>query len=115
MPDIDQEKLKELTKLIRYFILVATTQAGSGHPTSSLSATDLMGVLFFGGFLHYDIKNPDHPNNDRVIFSKGHASPLLYSLYAAAGDVCEKELLTLRKFGSRLEGHGREEACILQG
>jgi len=105
MPDIDQEKLKELTKLIRYFILVATTQAGSGHPTSSLSATDLMGVLFFGGFLHYDIKNPDHPNNDRVIFSKGHASPLLYSLYAAAGDVSEKELLTLRKFGSRLEGH----------
>lgn len=101
----DQKKLEELAKLIRYFILVSTTAAGSGHPTSSMSATELMTVLFFGGILHADLDNPDYPNNDRIIFSKGHASPLFYSLYAAAGAVTEEELKSLRKFGSRLEGH----------
>lgn len=99
------KNLQELAKLIRYFILISTTEAGSGHPTSSLSAVELMTVLYFDGFLRYDLKNPKDPNNDRVIFSKGHASPLFYSLYTAAGAVTEKELLTLRKFGSRLEGH----------
>jgi transketolase len=100
-----REKLEKLTRLIRYFILASTTEAGSGHPTSSLSATDLMTVLLFGGFFRFDADHPEHPNNDRLVFSKGHASPLLYSLWAAAGKVTEKELLTLRKFGSRLEGH----------
>ncbi|HVA96043.1 MAG TPA: transketolase [Candidatus Acidoferrales bacterium] len=99
------KQLQELTKLIRYFILVSTTEAGSGHPTSSLSAVELMTVLFFDGFLRYDLKDPANPNNDRVIFSKGHASPLFYAMYTAAGAITEKELLTLRKFGSRLEGH----------
>src|SRR3989344_2616548 len=98
-------KLKELPKLIRYYCLVSTSAAGSGHPTSSLSATDLMTALFFGGFFRFDLKRPNYANNDRLIFSKGHASPLFYSLYAAAGVVTEKELLTLRKFGSALEGH----------
>lgn len=105
----DEQKLKKLTQLIRYFILVSTTAAGSGHPTSSLSATDLMAVLFFSGFLRTDLQNFNHPNNDRLIFSKGHASPLFYSLYAAAGVVSEDELKTLRKFGSRLEGHPTPE------
>lgn len=99
------KKLKELAKLIRYYILVSTTEAGSGHATSSLSATDLMTTLFFGGFYKFDLKNPGNPNNDRLIFSKGHASPLFYSLYAAAGAITEEELKTFRKFGSRLEGH----------
>jgi transketolase len=99
------EKLEKLAKLVRYFILASTTEAGSGHPTSSLSATDLMTVLLFGGFFRFDADHPDHPNNDRLIFSKGHASPLLYALWGAAGKVTEKELLTLRKFGSPLEGH----------
>lgn len=98
-------KLKELAKLIRYYIITSTTAASSGHPTSSLSATDLMTVLFFNGFYKYNIKNPKYINNDRLIFSKGHASPLFYALYAASGAISEKELLTLRKFGSRLEGH----------
>lgn len=97
--------LKKIAKLIRYFILISTTQAGSGHPTSSLSATDLMVALCFGGFFHFDLKDPKNPNNDRLIFSKGHASPLFYSLYAAAGAISESKLLTLRKFGSKLEGH----------
>jgi transketolase len=61
--------------------------------------------LMFGGVLRFDLDNPDSPTNDRLIFSKGHASPLLYALYAAAGKISEKELLTLRQFGSRLEGH----------
>lgn len=105
MPEFDQKKLEELAKLIRYFILVSTTAAGSGHPTSSLSATDIMAVLFFGGFFRVDLKNPQNPNNDRLIFSKGHASPLFYALYGAAGVVKEEELKSLRRFGSRLEGH----------
>lgn len=102
---VDTEKLKELAQLIRYYILVSTTEAGSGHPTSSLSATDLMTCLLFGGIFKFDVNNPHAPNNDRLIFSKGHASPLFYALWAAAGKVTEKELLTLRKFGSPLEGH----------
>lgn len=102
---MNQKTLLELAKLVRYYILISTTEAGSGHPTSSLSATDLMTVLMFGGFLKADLNNPEYNNNDRLIFSKGHAAPLLYALYAVAGKINEKELLTLRKFGSKLEGH----------
>ena len=101
----EKERLTKLAKLIRYYILASTTQAGSGHPTSSLSATDLMTGLLFGGIFRFDAALPEHPNNDRIIFSKGHASPLFYALWAAAGQVSFDELLTLRKFGSRLEGH----------
>lgn len=97
--------MRELAKLIRYFILTSTTQAGSGHPTSSLSAVELMVGLLFSGVFRFDTQNPSAPNNDRLIFSKGHAAPLLYALWAAAGKVPSEELLTLRKFGSRLEGH----------
>ncbi len=99
------ENLEKLARLIRYYILVSTTEAGSGHPTSSLSATDLLAGLMFGGTFRFDADEPGHPNNDRLIFSKGHASPLFYSLWAAAGKVSEEELMTYRKFGSPLEGH----------
>jgi transketolase len=100
--------LKTLTALareIRATALRLSTRAGSGHPTSSLSAADLMTVLFFGGNLRYDPDRPDHPNNDRLIFSKGHASPLFYALWALAGRVTPEEMETYRQFGSRLEGH----------
>jgi transketolase len=97
--------LEQLAKLIRYFILVSTTEAGSGHPTSSLSATELMTGLLFSGIFRFDTDNTGHPNNDRLIFSKGHASPLLYALWAAAGKLTEEELLSMRKFDSPLEGH----------
>ncbi len=97
--------LKKLSKLVRYFILTSSSKAGSGHPTSSLSAVELTVALFFGGFFHFDLKDIDSPTNDRLIFSKGHASPLFYALYGAAGAVSEEELLTLRQFGSPLEGH----------
>ncbi|HUJ19758.1 MAG TPA: transketolase [Nitrospirota bacterium] len=97
--------LEEIARLIRYYSLVMSTEAGSGHPTSSLSAADLMTGLLFGGTFRYDLDDPHNPNNDRLIFSKGHASPLFYSLWAAAGAVTEEELMTFRKFGSPLEGH----------
>lgn len=102
---VTKESLEKIAKLIRYFILVSSTEAGSGHPTSSLSATELMTGLLFGGGFNFDLSNPGHPNNDRLIFSKGHASPLFYSLWAAAGAITEQELMTFRKFGSPLEGH----------
>ncbi len=93
-----------LAQQLRVDSIRCTTAAGSGHPTSSMSAADLMAVLLTG-YLHYDFDNPQHPNNDHLIFSKGHASPLLYSLFKAAGAISDDELMTLRKFGSRLEGH----------
>jgi transketolase len=99
------EKIRRIAALIRYYILIMTTEAGSGHPTSSLSATELMACLLFGGFFRFDVGHPKCPNNDRLIFSKGHASPLFYALWAAAGALTEKDLLTYRKFGSPLEGH----------
>lgn len=89
---------------IRHDILAMSTQAGSGHPTSSLSATELMAALFFS-YLQYDTENPGRVENDRVIFSKGHASPLYYALWAAAGAISQEELLTYRQFDSVLEGH----------
>ncbi|MCX6797266.1 MAG: transketolase [Candidatus Doudnabacteria bacterium] len=97
--------LQAIAKLLRYYSLVSTTEAGSGHPSSCLSAADLMAVLCFCGFYKFDLSNPDYENNDRLIFSKGHAAPLFYSIYAVAGKITEQEMLTLRKFGSRLEGH----------
>lgn len=102
---MNRNTLEQLAKLIRHYILVSTTAAGSGHPSSSLSGVELMTALMFGGVFKADLNNVNNPNNDRLIFSKGHASPLFYSLYAAAGKVSEKELLTLRQFTSRLEGH----------
>ncbi len=110
----DFDRLKKLCQLIRYNILTSTTEAGSGHPTTSLSAVELMTTLFFaesnsaGGFLHFDLNHPKGVQslaNDRVVFSKGHASPLIYSLYHAAGVISQKELMQMRKIGSDLEGH----------
>jgi transketolase len=106
MPEVEKlEHLKKLATLLRYYILTMTTQAGSGHPTSSLSATELMAGLMFGGIFRFDLDNPKHPNNDRLIFSKGHATPLFYSLWALAGKLTEDEIMTYRHFGSPLEGH----------
>lgn len=102
----DIAKLEELSRLVRNYILTMTTKAGSGHPTSALSATDLMVALYFGK-LRFDLKNPQNLNNDRVIFSKGHASPLFYALYRVAGVVSDKDLDSYRKKGSNLEGHPR--------
>ncbi len=93
-----------LAQQLRVDSIRSTTAAGSGHPTSSMSAADLMAVLMTS-YLRYDFNDPKNPHNDHFILSKGHASPLLYSMYKAAGAISDEELLTLRKFGSRLEGH----------
>ncbi len=98
------ERLAELGQQLRVDSVRASAAAGSGHPTSSMSAADLMAVLL-DGHLRYDFSDPANPMNDHLIFSKGHASPLLYSVFRAAGAIDERELLSFRKFGSRLEGH----------
>ncbi|WP_414565703.1 MULTISPECIES: transketolase [unclassified Anabaena] len=94
----------ELAQQLRVDSIRATTIAGSGHPTSSMSPADLMAILL-SKYLSYDFDNPHNPHNDRLIFSKGHAAPLLYSMYKAVGVISDDELLDLRHFGSRLEGH----------
>lgn len=101
------EQLKEIqekAKLVRKWCLVSTTEAGSGHPTSCLSAADLATVLF-DRYFTYDLDNPLNLYNDRFVLSKGHAAPLLYTLFGMAGAYALEETKTLRKFGSRFEGH----------
>jgi transketolase len=93
-----------LARQLRADSIRSSTAAGSGHPTSSLSAADLMAVLV-AGHLRYDWAAPKNPANDHLIFSKGHASPLCYALFRAAGAITDQELMTFRKRGSRLEGH----------
>jgi transketolase len=95
---------RELAAQLRVDSIRSSTAAGSGHPTSSMSAADLMAVLM-SKYLHYDFGTPDDPRNDHLIFSKGHASPLLYAVYKAAGAISDQEMLTFRQFGSRVEGH----------
>jgi len=103
--DVDLALAAELGQQLRVDSVRSSTSAGSGHPTSSMSAADLMAVLV-GRHLRYDWDNPHNPANDHLIFSKGHASPLLYSIYKAVGVVSDEELMTeYRRFGSRLEGH----------
>ncbi|MET0608997.1 MAG: transketolase [Gaiellaceae bacterium] len=104
----DAERWRELGQQLRVDSIRAAAVTSSGHPTSSMSAADLMAVLM-SKYLHYDFDRPDDPRNDHLIFSKGHASPLLYSMYKAAGAITDEELLTFRKFGSRLEGHPTPE------
>ncbi len=94
----------EVAQQIRVDGIRASTKAGSGHPTSSMSAADLIAVLA-ARHLRYDFARPDLANNDHLIFSKGHASPLLYGMYKAVGAITDEELMTYRTFGSRLQGH----------
>jgi transketolase len=104
----DAERWRELGQQLRVDSIRAAAATKSGHPTSSMSAADLMAVLL-SKYLHYDFDAPDDPHNDHLVFSKGHASPLLYSMYRAAGAISEEELLTFREFGSRLQGHPTPE------
>ncbi len=96
--------LKQKATNLRIHSLVSTSEAGSGHPTTCLSAADIVSALFFHA-MHYDCENAQNPNNDRFILSKGHAAPLLYAAYAEAGIIPTDDLLTLRQIDSILEGH----------
>jgi transketolase len=95
---------RQIARQLRADSIRSSTAAGSGHPTSSLSAADLMAVLL-AGHLRYDWSKPKDPANDHLIFSKGHASPLVYAIFRAAGVIDDSELLTFRRFGSPLQGH----------
>lgn len=99
------DDLKKTANTIRKHIIRITTEAGSGHPSSSLSATDMVTALYFGGFLKHNPKNPTDPDRDRFILSKGHACPVLYSAMCEAGYFSFDEIMTLRKLGSKFEGH----------
>jgi transketolase len=102
---IGLDTVAELAAQLRVDSIRSTTSAGSGHPTSSMSAADLLAVLVTR-HMHYDWDAPQLPVNDHLIFSKGHASPLLYSVFKAVGVVSEEELMNdYRRFGQRLEGH----------
>src|ERR1043166_6238651 len=98
------ETLQEKGRRLRIDSLNSTTAAGSGHPSSCLSAADLTSVIFFRE-MRFDPRDPTNPANDRFVLSKGHAAPLLWSAYAEAGILDPNQLLTLRKLDSPLEGH----------
>ncbi|HXG77694.1 MAG TPA: transketolase [Gaiellaceae bacterium] len=100
----DAERRRELAQQLRVDSVRMAAAAGSGHPTSSMSAAELVAVLA-DGYLRYDFDDPRNPANDRLVFSKGHASTLLYAFYRAAGALADEELASYRKLGSRLEGH----------
>ncbi|MFH5806219.1 transketolase [Alienimonas sp. DA493] len=102
---LDSDGLKAKAKRIRELIIKITTEAGSGHPSSSLSATEVVTALHFGGFLKLDPENPRDPGRDRFILSKGHAVPVLYAALAERGYFTEEQIMTLRKLGSPFEGH----------
>jgi len=104
MSTVSTERLAGIANQLRIHSITATTAAGSGHPTSCLSAAEIAAVLFFG-HMRYDPQQPRHPNNDRFILSKGHAAPLLYAAWAEAGLIPVEELVTLRLLSSDLEGH----------
>ncbi|MFP4123095.1 transketolase [Coleofasciculus sp.] len=99
-----QNQWHELAQQLRVDSIRSTTAAGSGHPTSSMSAADLM-TVFMSKYFRYDFDHPDNPNNDRFILSKGHACPLLYAMHKAAGVISDEEMMSLRQFGSPVQGH----------
>src|SRR6266487_945562 len=96
--------LSNIATQLRIDSIRSTSEAGSGHPTSCCSMADIMSALFFAE-MHFDPKNPQNPDNDRFVLSKGHAAPILYAAWAAAGLFPREELLKLRRLDSDLEGH----------
>ncbi|SHF18971.1 transketolase [Flavisolibacter ginsengisoli] len=100
----EAKDIREKAKLVRKWCMVSTTEAGSGHPTSCLSAADLTTVLF-DRYFTYDLKQPLNIYNDRFVLSKGHAAPLLYTLFGMAGAYPLEDIKSLRKLGSKFEGH----------
>ena len=101
---VGAEQWHALAQQLRVDSIRSSGAAGSGHPTSSMSGAELMAVLM-GKYLRYDFDEPDNPANDHLIFSKGHASPLLYSMYKAASAISKEDLMSFRSFDSPYEGH----------
>ena len=111
--DESRAEQEAVAKRLRAHIVTATTSAGSGHPSSSLSMVEVLTALYFGGVLRYDPQAPTDPDRDRFILSKGHGAPGLYAVLAEAGYFPTADLPTLRKLGSPLEGH--PNMCRLPG
>lgn len=109
----DRATLQRICRQLRADIVRATTAAGSGHPSTSLSMVEVVATLYFGGVLRYDPANPNDPERDRFILSKGHGAPGLYAVLAEAGYFPRSQLMELRKLGSPLEGH--PNMCRLPG
>ena len=101
---IATDQLQQLANQLRVDSIRTASKAGSGHPTSAMSAADMMAALM-SNYLRYDFNNPDNPANDHLIFSKGHASSLLYAMFKAAGAISDADMMTYREFGSRFQGH----------
>lgn len=99
-----------MARTVRSDIVTMTSKAGSGHPGGSLSAADLLTGLYFGGIMKVDPQNPDWEDRDRFILSKGHVAPVIYSVLARKGFFSPDELMTLRKFGSILQGHPHKDS-----
>jgi len=107
MPALEESKVNELEEIarrVRVHIVKSTHEAGSGHPGGSLSAADILTALYFE-IMDHKPDEPDWPKRDRLVLSKGHAAPALYGVLAEAGYFPIEELMTLRKLGSRLQGH----------
>lgn len=102
---LSSDQLQEAARLTRKYIVEMTTEAGSGHPSSSFSCTEIVCALYLGGILRQDPQNPKWSERDRFIMSKGHACPAQYAVMAQAGYFSPDLLMTLRKLGSPLEGH----------
>ncbi|HVP43369.1 MAG TPA: transketolase [Terriglobales bacterium] len=102
---VSVDELKRIANRLRIDIVKMIGAAGSGHPGGSLSAVEVLVGLYFGGVLRHDPKNPQWPDRDRFILSKGHGCPVLYATYAQAGYIDPALLMTLRKLGSPLQGH----------
>ncbi len=110
-PSLDQ--LKQFAKQVRRDIVIMTTEAGSGHPSSSLSAVEALTALYAGGIMRHDPQNPHWPDRDRFILSKGHAAPVLYAVLGECGYFPKEWIHTLRQIESPLEGH--PNMCKLAG
>src|SRR2546430_11106725 len=100
----DLEFARQLGQQLRVDSIRCSTAAASGHPTSSMSAADLIAVLITR-YLQYDWSKPKDPNNDHLIYSKGHASPLCYAMFKSVGAITDAGLMTFRRFRSRPRGH----------
>lgn len=107
----DEQALIHRAQQVRCNIIRMLTQAKSGHPGGSLSSTDILTTLYFGGALHYDPQDPKNPERDRFLLSKGHAAPVLYAVLAEVGYVESAWLDTLRKLHSHLQGHPDMNKC----
>ncbi|OGZ37970.1 MAG: transketolase, partial [Candidatus Portnoybacteria bacterium RIFCSPLOWO2_01_FULL_43_11] len=100
-----EKELKKIANIIREDIIEMLVEAGSGHSAGPLGMADVFTALFFGDVLNYNSKNPEWPERDRVVLSNGHICPVFYATLALAGYFPKEELKTLRKIGTRLQGH----------